>query len=87
MLAFLAAIAAIIQTLTPLIPTVVGVAETIKSLFDLGSAVVAAGGEPTHDQWASLVAMQNAALAQVHASAVAAAQPAAGAEQTAAVGA
>jgi len=67
MLAFLAAIAAIIQTLTPLIPTVVGIAATVKELFDLGSQVVASGADPTHDQWASLVAIQSSALAQVHA--------------------
>ncbi len=67
MLAFLAAIAAIIQTLAPLIPTVAGIAETVKQLFDLGSQVVASGADPTHDQWAALVAMQNGALAQVHA--------------------
>lgn len=66
MLAFLAAIAAIIQTLTPLIPTVVGIAETIKALFDLGSQVVASGGDPTHDQWAALVALQTTALAKVN---------------------
>jgi len=67
MLAFLAAIAAIIQTLTPLIPTVVGIGATVKQLFDLGSQVVASGADPTHDQWATLVTMQNSALAQVHA--------------------
>jgi len=67
MLAFLAAIAAIVQTLSPLIPTVVGVAGTIKQLFDLGSQVVASGADPSHDQWAALVALQTNALAQVHA--------------------
>jgi hypothetical protein len=65
MLAFLAAIAAIIQELIPLAPAIVGVGTTIASLWNLGNEVVASGGDPTHDQWAALVGLQSAALAQV----------------------
>jgi len=69
MLVMLASIAGIIQTLTPLIPTVIGVGETVAQLFALGNQVAASGADPTHDQWASLVAMQSAALASINASA------------------
>ena len=66
MLAFIAALAALIAQLTPLISTVVGMSGTVKQLFDLGSQVMASGADPTHEQWATLSALQVAALAQVH---------------------
>ena len=87
MLAMLASIAGIIQVLTPLIPTVVGVGETVAQLFALGNQVASSGADPTHEQWASLVAMQSAALASINASAnssVAAAEPAPAPEPAAA---
>jgi hypothetical protein len=65
MLAFLAAIAALIQQILPLVPAVVGLGETIKQLWALGSSVASSGADPTHDDWAQLVSIQTAVLKQI----------------------
>jgi hypothetical protein len=62
---FLASLTAAAQTVIPLIPVATGAATTVKQLFDLGSQVIAAGTEPTNEQWLKLVDIQNQVLADI----------------------